>query len=64
MLILKKFESIYDIKIKGFYFMYILYYVRKEWIKVEKLCDQYINNLYYCYYNPEKKQLLNKKGVH
>ena len=59
----KKFESIYDIKIKSFYFMYILYYFRKGLVKVEKLCEQYINNLYYCYYNPETKELLNKKGA-
>ena len=58
----KNFESIYDIKIKGFYFIYILYFFRRGLVKVEKLCNQYTNNLYYCYYNPETKELLNKRA--
>lgn len=59
----KKFESIFDIKIKKFYFTYILYYFRKGHVNVERLCDQYNNKLFYCYYNPDEKKLLNKKGL-
>ena len=56
----KKFESIFDITISNFYFMYILYIQRKGTTQVEKLSSHYNNNLYCCYYEPKDNKLYNK----
>ena len=54
------FETIFDISISNFYFMYILYLQRKGTTQVEKLCNYYNNNLYWCYYEPKNNKLYNK----
>ena len=55
-----KFETIFDISISNFYFIYILYLQRKGTTQVEKLCSHYNNNLYYCYYEPKNNKLYDK----
>ena len=55
-----RFETIFGISVSNFYFMYILYIQRKNATQVEKICNHFNNNLYYCYFDPSKKKLLNK----
>lgn len=56
----KRFELIFDIKIRKFYFSYILDQNRKGRTKVEEYCNDFNNKLYCSYYN--NKFLYNKKG--
>ena len=47
----KRFEILFDIKLKNFYFSYILDRNRKGATKVEKLCSTFNNKLYCAFYD-------------
>ena len=47
----KRFELLFDIKLKNFYFSYILDKKRKGNTKVEKLCSMFNNKLYCAFYD-------------
>ena len=59
----KKFESVFNINIVNFYFTYILNYYRKGITNVERLCNYYVNKLYYCFYDNKNKKLRNKNNI-
>jgi hypothetical protein len=46
----KRFEILFDIELKNFYFSYILDKNRKGRTKIETLCNEFNNKLYYTFY--------------